>query len=92
MWRVVEGVAALIRIDALWLNCGPSDARAGADTLLACVVQVFGSAQAYHGYMFTNAWVTRIKLLVHDCWRPLESFYRSHQLGLRPPSDKTSLA
>lgn len=40
--------------------------RAGADRLLASVVQVFGSAQAHHGYLFANARTTRIKLLVHD--------------------------
>ena len=40
--------------------------RAGADRLLARVVQVFGVAQAHHGYLFANARATRIKLLVHD--------------------------
>ena len=40
--------------------------RAGAERLLASVVQVFGSAQAHHGYLFANARATRIKLLVHD--------------------------
>ena len=40
--------------------------RAGAERLLARVVQVFGSAQAHHGYLFANARATRIKLLVHD--------------------------
>ena len=29
-------------------------------------MQVFGAAQAHHGYLFTNARATRIKLLVHD--------------------------
>lgn len=42
------------------------DMRAGAERLLASVVQVFGSAQAHHGYLFANARTTRIKLLVHD--------------------------
>ena len=42
------------------------DMRAGADRLLAHVVQVFGAAQAHHGYLFANARATRIKLLVHD--------------------------
>ena len=56
----------MIRIDALWLAVGPVDMRAGADRLLASVVQVFGSAQAHHGYLFANARATRIKLLVHD--------------------------
>lgn len=56
----------MIRIDALWLAIEPMDMRAGADRLLARVVQVFGSAQAHHGYLFANARASRIKLLVHD--------------------------
>ena len=40
--------------------------RAGTERLLASVVQVFGSAQTHHGYLFANARSTRIKLLVHD--------------------------
>jgi hypothetical protein len=42
--------------------------RAGADRLLACVVQTLGAAQAHHGYLFANARATRVKLLVHDGW------------------------
>ena len=56
----------LIQVDALWLVVQPIDMRAGADRLLASVVQVFGSAQAHHGYLFANARATRMKLLVHD--------------------------
>jgi transposase len=56
----------MIRIDAIWLAVDPVDMRAGAERLLARVVQVFGSAQAHHGYLFANARSTRIKLLVHD--------------------------
>jgi transposase len=56
----------VIRIDAMWLAAEPADMRAGADRLLARVVQVFGSAQAHHGYLFANARGTRMKLLVHD--------------------------
>ena len=56
----------MIRIDSLWLAVEPTDMRAGAQRLLASVVQVFGSAQAHHGYLFANARATRIKLLVHD--------------------------
>jgi transposase len=59
-------VAAVIRIDALWLAVEPQDMRAGAERLLARVVQVFGAAQAHHGYLFANARTSRIKLLVHD--------------------------
>ena len=56
----------MIRIDALWLAVEPVDMRAGVDRLLARVVQVFGAAQAHHGYLFANAQSTRMKLLVHD--------------------------
>ena len=56
----------MIRIDALWLATQPIDMRAGADALFARVVQVFGSAQAHHGYLFANARTSRIRLLVHD--------------------------
>ena len=56
----------MIRIDAVWLATEPVDMRAGADRLLAAVVQVFGAAQAHHGYLFANARGTCIKLLVHD--------------------------
>ena len=56
----------MIRIDAVWLAVEPIDMRAGAERLLAGVVQVFGAAQAHHGYLFSNARSTRIKLLVHD--------------------------
>ena len=56
----------MIRIDSLWLAVQPMDMRAGTERLLASVVQVFGQAQAHHGYLFANARATRIKLLVHD--------------------------
>jgi len=66
MRGLVARAAAVIRIDALWLAVEPVDMRAGADRLLARVVQVFGGAQAHHGYLFSNARSTRIRLLVHD--------------------------
>jgi transposase len=56
----------MIRIDALWLCTQPQDMRAGAERLLAVVVNIAGCAQAYHGYLFANARATRVKLLVHD--------------------------
>jgi transposase len=56
----------VIRIDAVWLAVSPIDMRTGADRLLATVVQVFGAAQAHHGYLFANARASRIRLLVHD--------------------------
>ncbi len=56
----------MIRIDAMWIATEPVDMRAGADRLLAAVVQVFGYAQAHHAYLFGNARGTRVKLLMHD--------------------------
>lgn len=56
----------MIRIDSLWLATEPTDMRAGADRLMARVVQVFGAARAHHGYLFANARASRMKLLVHD--------------------------
>jgi transposase len=64
--RVAWAMAAVIRIDAVWLAVEPIDMRAGAEGLLARVVQVFGAAKSHHGYLFANARGTRIKLLVHD--------------------------
>ena len=52
-------VAAVIRIDALWLATSAVDMRAGPERLLARVVQVFGCAQAHHGDLFANARATR---------------------------------
>jgi transposase len=56
----------VIRIDSLWLCPQPVDMRAGAERLLAQVVQVHGAARAHHGYLFANARASRVKLLVHD--------------------------
>ena len=38
MWRLVARVAAMIRIDALWLATTPIDMRMGTERLLARVV------------------------------------------------------
>jgi transposase len=56
----------MIRVDAVWLAVQPVDLRCGAERLLARVVQVFGQARSHHGYLFTNARHTRLKLLLHD--------------------------
>ncbi len=40
--------------------------RAGSNTLLARVVEVFGAARSRHSYLFANARGTRLKLLLHD--------------------------
>lgn len=56
----------MIRIETMWLTAEPNGTSAGAYRLLARVVQVFGTTQAHHGYMFANVPGTRIKLPVHD--------------------------
>lgn len=40
--------------------------RAGTDTALTRVVQVFGSAKPHHAYLFANRRATRMKMLVND--------------------------
>ena len=59
-------MAALIRIDAIWLATEPLDMRAGPDTILARVVKVFGAARPHHAYLFANRHSTRMKVLVYD--------------------------
>lgn len=56
----------MIRVEALWLSVAPLDMRAGMDTLLSQVVQVFGEARAHHAYLFANRRGTRLKVLIHD--------------------------
>jgi transposase len=56
----------LIRIDAVWMATEPLDMRAGPETALARVVQVFGAAHPHHAYLFANARANRMKVLVHD--------------------------
>ena len=56
----------MIRVEALWLSLAPLDMRAGMDTLLVQVVQVFGEARPHHAYLFANRRGTRLKVLIHD--------------------------
>ena len=77
----------MIRIDALWLAVTPIDMRAGADRLLARVVQVFGAARAHHGYLFTNARSNRIKLLMHDGFGVWCAARRLNRGGFEWPRD-----
>ena len=56
----------MIRVDAIWMSTAPLDMRAGADTALARVVQVFGAAHPHHAYLFANKRANRMKVLVHD--------------------------
>jgi transposase len=57
---------AVIRIDAVWLAVEPLDMRAGTETALARVVNVFGEARPHHAYVFANRRANRMKVLVHD--------------------------
>ncbi len=62
----------MIRVDVLWLSTRPLDMRAGTETILAQVVQIFGAAQPHHAYLFANQRGNRLKVLVHDgygVWR-----------------------
>lgn len=56
----------MIRVDAVWMSTVPVDMRAGTETLLARVVEVFGEARCHHAYLFANRRSTRMKMLVHD--------------------------
>lgn len=71
----------MIRIDAVWLSTTPLDLRAGMDTLLARVVQVFGEARPHHAYLFANRRANRMKVLVHDGIGIWLAVRRLHQGG-----------
>ena len=69
----------------MWLAADPVDMRAGADRLIARVVEVFSAAQAHHGYLFANARRTRMKLVVHDgfgVWRATRRLNQGRLLAL----------
>jgi hypothetical protein len=46
-------VAAVIRVDEIWLAVDPLDMRAGFETALARAVKVSGAAHPHHAYLFT---------------------------------------
>jgi len=56
----------VIRLDAVWLAVEPLDMRAGTETALTRVVNVFGAARPHHAYLFANRRANRMKVLVHD--------------------------
>lgn len=56
----------MIRVDAVWLAVEPLDMRAGTESALARVVNVFGEARPHHAYLFANRRANRMKVLVHD--------------------------
>lgn len=56
----------MIRVDTVWLAVAPLDMRAGTESALARVVNVFGAARPHHAYLFANRRANRMKALVHD--------------------------
>ena len=71
----------MIRIEAVWLAVDPLDMRAGSETILSKVVQVFGAAQPHHAYCFANRRASRLKVLVHDGIGVWLAARRLHQGG-----------
>lgn len=71
----------MIRIDAIWMATEPLDMRAGPDTALARVVQVFGEARPHCAYLFANKRGNRMKVLVHDGFGLWLAARRLHQGG-----------
>ncbi|MBB5217587.1 IS66 family insertion sequence element accessory protein TnpB [Parapusillimonas granuli] len=78
-------MAALIRIDQIWLAVEPVDMRSGIDRLLARVVEVFGASQPYHAYLFANRRGTRLKVLVCDGFGVWLAVRRLHQGSMHWP-------
>ncbi len=71
----------MIRIDTVWIATEPMDMRAGTDTALARVVQVFGSAHPHTAYLFANRRANRMKVLVHDgigVWLAARRLHQGH--------------
>ena len=56
----------MIKIEAVWLAVAPLDMRAGTESALARVVNVFGAARPHQAYLFANRRANRMKVLVHD--------------------------
>lgn len=74
-------MVGVIRIDAVWLATTALDMRAGTDTALARVVQVFGAAHPHTAYLFANRRATRMKVLVHDgigIWLAARRLHQGH--------------
>ncbi|MBT2341183.1 MULTISPECIES: hypothetical protein [Pseudomonas] len=49
----------MIRIDAIWLATEPMDMRAGTETALAWVIDVFGAAKPHCAYLCADRRATR---------------------------------
>lgn len=82
----------MMHLEAVWLSSVPLDMRAGMDTLLARVVQVFGEARPHHAYLFANRRGTRMKLLTHDGFGLWLACRRLHQGRFVWPQGNTTTA
>ena len=70
--QLAARVAAMIRIDAMWLAVEPVDMRAGADRLLARVVQVFGAARDNRQHTTATSSPIRARR-ASSCWCTTDS-------------------
>ncbi len=77
----------MIRVEAVWLAVEPLDMRAGTESALARVVNVFGAAHPHHAYLFANRRANRIKVLVHDGFGIWLSARRLHRGKFVWPTD-----
>ena len=74
----------MIRVEQIWLSKEPLDMRAGPETCLNRVVQVFSSAKPHHAYVFMNKRANRMKILVHDGFGLWLASRRLHQGRFSP--------
>jgi transposase len=80
----------MIRIDAIWIATEPMDMRAGTDTVLARVVQIFGAAHPHTAYLFANRRANRMKVLIHDgigIWLASRRLHQGHFVWPNPDSE-----
>lgn len=81
----------MIHVEAIWLATEPMDMRAGPDTALARVIQVFGQAKPHHAYLFANKRGNRVKILLHDglgLWLLARRLHEGRFKWTRPGRDK----
>ena len=71
----------MIRVDTVWIATEPLDMRAGIDSALARVINVFGAAHPHTAYLFANRRANRMKVLVHDgigFWLAARRLHQGH--------------
>jgi len=85
----------MLHVQALWLALGPSDMRAGMDTLLGQVVRRFGAVQPHHAYIFSNRNATRLKVLLHDgagLWLCARRLHAGHFIWPRDANQEVQIS